>query len=116
MSVAFNRLSYQELDELESTTTPLVGGGIFVGTGFANVGYAAVTGLCKADQKGYLLVEQSYDNTDWIGQTATTYSANDSMNFRVQINAPYFRVRFINDSTPQGSFKLYIYGSRSSLI
>jgi len=98
---------------LEYTETPLGASATFTSSTYQYDNNPIVSGICYADQDGTLVIELSPDGTKWIGETAKDYTANDKLNFRVYITAPYFRVRFINGSTAQSFFYLYIYSATS---
>jgi len=97
---------------LDSTETPLIASATYTGPLHFGEDYNYVTGLCLADQDGLLSVEFSPNNVpDIIGATTTEYFANDPLNFKVPITAPYFRIKFTNGTVAQASFKLYWYGA-----
>ena len=112
-SVTLTVNSENLLTALGNTTTPLGGGIAYNGAAHAQAtgGYKYVVGICKADQAGTIAVQFSYDGgATWDGETAKSYTANDPLNFIVPINAPHFRMRFVNGGVAQTSFALYWYG------
>jgi hypothetical protein len=67
-----------------------------------------IVGSVFADQSGTIYIEQSPDGTNWDVQTSYTVSANDGKGFSEEIIAPYVRVRYTNDATNQGAFRISV--------
>jgi hypothetical protein len=106
---------YSRLDEigklvlLSSTTTPLAASGSWVSSVDDALNTGRITGSVFADQAGTLYVEQSPDNTNWDIVDNFSISANAGIGFSVEKVVQYARVRYVNGSTAQGAFRLYVY-------
>lgn len=87
------------------TTTPLAGGATTTLTMNASR-EDWVVGMVFADQTGTIFIEQSMDGTNWDLSTNYTIAANDGKGFKEDVFAPYVRIRYVNDATPQGAFRL----------
>lgn len=108
----FDKKQGTKLKKLGSTNTPLIASAVYTGALHFSTDFLYITGLCKADQDGFLVIEFSYDDTpDIIGDSSTEYFKDDPLNFKVPITAPYFRIKFYNGTIGQTTFKLHWFGS-----
>ena len=108
----------QKLDKLDElgrlelvayTTTPLAANGEWVSSVDSSVYTRFICGSVYADQAGTLYVEQSPDNSNWDVVDTFTVSGGSGVKFSVEKVAPYARVRYVNGSTDQTVFRLYVY-------
>lgn len=67
----------------------------------------AISGSVFADQDGTIFIEQSHDGENWDISTNYPVTANDGKGFNESLYAPYVRLRYVNGSTNQGTFRLY---------
>lgn len=88
------------------STTALAGDAIWTGNTRLRERHDTVQGSVKADQSGTLHVEQSPDGTNWDFDTTVAVTANTGAVFSVRLDTPYWRLRYVNGSTPQTSFRL----------
>jgi hypothetical protein len=65
-----------------------------------------VQGVAFADQAGTLHVEQSTDGVNWDFDTSIAVVASTGKDFNVTLVAPYWRLRYVNSATPQGTFRI----------
>lgn len=102
-----DQMAGTRFQKLGSTIVPLLATEAYTSAMFYSAQHLYLVGCCLADQDGNLAIEFSYDNVpNIIGQTATEYFANDPLNFKVPLTAPYFRVQFTNGLVAQTSFRL----------
>jgi len=108
----------QKLDKLDElgrlelvayTTTPLAANGEWVSSVDSSVYARFICGSVYADQAGTLYVEQSPDSSNWDVVDSFTVSGGSGVKFSVEKVAPYARVRYVNGSTAQTVFRLYVY-------
>lgn len=66
----------------------------------------SVQGTVFADQGGSLYIEQSPDGTNWDVSAEYTIAASDGKGFSENLVAPFWRIRFVNGSTPQTTFRI----------
>lgn len=92
----------------QTSSTNLTGAATFTGAWLHSGQYDYITGTAFADQAGTLFIEQSNDavSTDYI--SSITVLASTGKNFKEDVIAPYFRARYLNGATPQGSFRLHV--------
>ncbi len=98
------------------TTTPLGAGATFPGTSRDLQGasstpyyhYAGIRTLVYADQAGTLYVDESPDGSTWTQGVSSVAVASGTVG-RISHKATcrYVRLRYVNGSTAQGTFKLY---------
>lgn len=95
---------------LNSTTSLLSDGQTFVGVGELSH-YQDVMVSCKADVSGTLFIEFSNDNVEWDTFPVNGFNVEaNTHEFHIAIKGPrYFRVRFVNGSSAQSSFRIYSY-------
>ena len=94
---------------LDYTTTPLAANGQWVSRVDEDSRTGRIVGSVYADQDGTLYVEQSPDGTNWDIVDSFLVIAREGMGFSVEKVCQYARVRFVNDSTNQNEFRLYVY-------
>jgi hypothetical protein len=97
------------------STTPLGAGATFTGTS-RDVQYSAtsyiyfdgIRAVVTADQAGTLYIDESPDNSTWIlGLASVAVGANEVKTLSHKVTCRYVRVRYVNDGSAQGTFKLY---------
>lgn len=86
-----------------STSTPLLAGGVFTGTSEQN-DYPDVFVTCKTDQDGMLYVDMSIDGTNWDLSVPYNVSANTGEFHKLIKGNRYFRIRFTNTSTSNQTY------------
>jgi hypothetical protein len=94
-----------------SSTTPLGISASFTGTSADITNYSAVEVLVATDRSGILNMQFSSDGTNWdhddaYACTVTTGGVTQSFYFQGAPIAKYFRVKYDNDGTAQGVFRL----------
>lgn len=99
----------QELKEVFKHTTPLLANETIESDPIKADRWSRITGSVKADQNGTLIIEQSPDGVNWDVQDTFTITANNGIGFSVEVVCPYVRVRYINGSTDQTEFRLYVF-------
>lgn len=92
-----------------STTTPLAANATYVSAVESYLSTYKIVGTVFADASGTLIIEQSQDNTNWDYQTTFSVTANTGLAFNVEKVAQYTRARYVNGTTAQTVFRLYIY-------
>lgn len=69
-----------------------------------------LAGVVFADQSGSLIIEQGVDGTNWDKKTVVAISAasgpGEGTTFSEPLLLPYFRVRYANGGTDQGTFRI----------
>lgn len=65
-----------------------------------------VAGTVFSDQAGTLNVEQSPDGTHWDFDETVTVTASTGASFSKTLVAPYWRLRYVNGSAAQGTFRI----------
>lgn len=76
-----------------------------------------VAGIVAADQAGSLVIEQSFDpraeavatagSANWTTTATVAVSAADNKTFSTPLVAPFWRVKYTNGATNQGSFRIF---------
>jgi hypothetical protein len=90
-----------------STTSILVAGATFTGTGEDVSGYASVVVAAKTDKDGTLYMEFSPDNTNWDSSLSFPVTASINEVHRLSVTRKYYRCRFTNTAaTDQGYLRL----------
>lgn len=65
-----------------------------------------VQGSVFADKKGTLYIEQSPDGSHWDVSTSYEIEANDGKGFTETLVDPYWRIRYVNGTEAQTTFRL----------
>ena len=97
---------------VNSTTTPLAGGGTFTGTGEDVTLWTTISVSVFADAnangifKG-LSLEFSPDNLNWVATQLIPYSASIAINITIPALQNWFRVRFITNSGASGAQTIF---------
>lgn len=68
----------------------------------------SITGSVFADQAGTIFLEQSGDGTNWDVSTSYSIEASKSKGFVETLVLPYWRVRYKNGNTNQGTFRISV--------
>ena len=92
-----------------STSTPLAGGGTFVGDTVDILNYSIITVSVYANVASAtngLKIEQSMNGSNWDWDDVYTIAAGQAKTFSVQPSAQYFRVRYVNGVAAQSAFRL----------
>ena len=90
-----------------STVATLAASATYTGSKFATGGNARITGTVFADVAGKLYVDQSSDGDNYDIITEVTVTAGVGTGFSVEILSPNARIRYVNGSTAQATFRLY---------
>lgn len=93
------------------TTTPLGAGATYTGTADDLLQYACAIVSVVVDRAGTLFLESSQDGLVWdhvqsYAITVTTPGVAEGQFFQAMKEARYFRVRYTNGGTIQGTFKI----------
>jgi len=94
---------------IDYTVTPLGANASWISNVDDDPATGRVTGSVYADQAGTLYVEQSPDGTNWDVVDSFSVSAGSGFGFTVEKVCPYVRVRYVNGTTSQTTFRLYVY-------
>jgi hypothetical protein len=90
-----------------STNVPLAAGAEWSSVAFPAGNLSFLTGSVFANQAGQLWIEQSNNKQNWDVQTEYDVPANDGKGFKEDLLLEWVRVRYVNGSTGQQSFRLY---------
>lgn len=104
------RLDHNDV-EIARSAAPLGAVAEYNTGAFDTRGYQRITGIVIADQDGTLFVEHSNDGTNWDSVSQTSYFANDTASFAFEPRGPSCRIRFVNGSTPQTTFRISVLGA-----
>ena len=88
------------------TTQPLGANGTYTSPTLLTDRADNISGVVFADQTGTIYIEQSADGQNWDLSTSYPVTANDGNGFSESLLAPFVRVRYVNDATGQGAFRL----------
>lgn len=97
------------VDSGNSSTSTLTANSIFTGTGASSLNYSALSIDAFADQASAangLQIQQSQDNVNWDISDNFTISASTAFNTVVNLVAQFYRVKYTNGGTNQGTFRL----------
>jgi len=97
------------VDNTNSSSTPLLSGGVFSGEIFNILPYAIVFVTVYSDVDSAangLELQISSDGVTWRVSDSFTIAAATEKTFSVQANKHYFRVKYTNGGTDQGVFDL----------
>ena len=104
---------YGAIDPLNSTTTPLVSNGTFVGTQIDITKYASVGIAITVDQSSATyacLVQFSQDGTNWVSNSnnivVTNAGTAQNYYFTYPVVSRYYRVNYTNGTSAQGVFRV----------
>lgn len=67
-----------------------------------------VTGTVFADQAGTIYIDQGGDGINWDTTVTSAVAAEIGAAIKVDIISQYFQVRYINGTTAQTQFRLYV--------
>lgn len=101
-----------------TTYTALSGAGTFTGTWEDVSKYVSVVVSCKADVGGTLYLEFTDNKNDSTADSTLTYTVDANINevHKLTITAQWYRVRYVNGSSAQSSFKIQsLVGNHSML-
>lgn len=91
-----------------TTSTPLTGNAEYVSDSTSvDPNQLRITGTVIADKAGTIYIEQSTDDDNWDVSTSYSISINNGKGFTEEIVADFWRVRYVNNSVAQGSFRLF---------
>lgn len=97
------------ISTLNSSSTPLAGGGAFIGTFENTLPYVEGAVMVVTDQVSAidgLRMEQSIDGVTFADVDVYTIPANNGKQYTFALNARFFRVTYTNGATPQTRFEL----------
>lgn len=90
----------------EVTSTPLAGGGAWTSSSMSSATEGnGLIFFCIADQNGTVDLQESTDNVNWTTTASSPYTANIPFAEQHVAHSLYFRVKFTNGATLQGSFR-----------
>jgi hypothetical protein len=92
-----------------STTTPLDANDTWVSPTESDPRTGRIVGSVFADQAGQICIDQSPNGTNWDISDCFNVIANQGLGFTVEKVTQYARVRYINGTTGQNVFRLYVY-------
>lgn len=98
------------VDVNNTTTTPLVGDGIYTGTSTETLDYALIFLTVYSDVASAtdgICIQTSTDNVTWRDGDCYTIDAGVQKTFSIQTNTQYYRVRYTNGSTPQTELDIH---------
>lgn len=98
-----------KLVPLDYTTTPLGAGASWTSAVDSDPTTGYIVGSVYADQAGTLYIEQSPNSTNWDVVDSFPVSAGNGFGFTVEKVCPYTRVRYVNGTTSQTVFRLYVF-------
>lgn len=98
------------LQKLIETTIPLDASESYVSPVFPAQFYRYIVGMCNADVAGTLFFEFSDDAELFVGQIEKPVVPNEKIAFNIRRCGPYLRVKYINSTTAQSEFSLFVYG------
>jgi hypothetical protein len=105
-------LSGAIVDSNNSTTTPLISRGIFVGTATNVLGYSQVTVMISSDQPSIengISMEFSPDGSNWNHKHISQLRGHDSTFFYgLGVHEKFFRVVYSNGLDAQGTFSVQV--------
>lgn len=93
-----------EVNEVNSSTTPLNAGQTFTGVASGTLDWSTLTVSCKTGQDGSLFVDFSTDGTNWDSTLTFSVTANLNEVHRIVLSKSYFRIRFTNTSASNQTF------------
>ncbi|WP_298800087.1 hypothetical protein [uncultured Devosia sp.] len=92
------------------TATALTGSATYTGSAH-DVGpipyYDQVGCVFRADQSGTAYLDMSADASAWTVQATASVSANTTTDLNARVRARFWRCRYVNGSTGQGSFAVF---------
>ena len=68
-----------------------------------------IVGSVFADQPGTLKVQFDDGSGDWDAEETKDYIANTPQGFKVAVVSPYYRIKYVNGDTAQGTFRLKVW-------
>ena len=92
-----------------SSTTPLLGGGVFTGAAMEITNYAVINVCVYSDVASAtngVTVQFSPDGTNWDHSHSTTYTTGSGKGYIFNAEYRYARVVYTNGATSQGAFRL----------
>ncbi len=97
------------IDSGNSSTATLTANSVFTGTGTSSLNYSALSIEVFADQASAasgLQVQQSQDNSNWDISDTFSVSASTAFNTVVNLVGQFYRIKYTNGGTNQGTFRL----------
>lgn len=89
------------------STSPLTASSTFISVSRQTDRADTINGSAFADVAGTLYVEQSGDGVNWDVSQSFAVAANTGVPFKVDVYLPFFRLRYVNGATAQGTFRLF---------
>jgi hypothetical protein len=86
-----------------STNTNLGGNATYTSGTYNTDRGDTISGIVKSDQSGTLLIEQSFDGTNWDLSKSIAVTGGTGTAISESSVAPYYRLKYTNGATPQGS-------------
>lgn len=88
------------------STDVLEADGEFIGPTRYSERHDHVIGSVYASHTGTLYIEQSPDGENWDISTENTVAADTGEGFSEDLRLPFWRIRYVNDSTEQTAFRV----------
>jgi hypothetical protein len=66
-----------------------------------------IAGSVFSDQSGTMLVQQTFDGSNWDISQSFTVVGGTAQSFNVSVIAPVSQIVYTNGATPQGTFRLF---------
>lgn len=89
-----------------ASSTALTSGSTYTSPTFNTDRYSEIDGAVFADQAGNIFIEQSGNGTNWDVSTTYAVTASTGKFFSEKVVLPFFRVRYVNGGTGQGTFRI----------
>ncbi len=94
-----------------ATTVALGGSATYTSAGYDALNFRRITVRVFADQTGTLHIDHSDDGVTWDTSGAKAVSASTAAFYDEAIYARHVRLRYVNGSSAQGTFRLHGYAS-----
>jgi hypothetical protein len=103
--------AYNVSTRYADSSSALGSGATFTGTGrdsgaAVTSQYSKIRALAASDQSGNLYLEQSPDNSTWYTTKTIALTGGTPVTLEDGLIQRYWRVRYVNGGTAQGSFRL----------
>jgi hypothetical protein len=102
-------IAYNDLSDLNSTTTPLGASGVYTGTAENVLEYSTISVNVFSDVDASTLgleLQESNDNVNWDRIKKFDVSANNDVSHIIGVVAKWFRVKYTNGSSAQSEFRI----------
>lgn len=108
---------HSSVSEENSSSTPLLAAGTFIGKWIDARGYSSVTNALRADVDGNVYIQFSPDGINVDSSLPYRVSANTNEVHRAEITRKYVRILYINGPVDQTSFRMQtMFGNAGPLV